>query len=65
MTTKNLKKYAKRKSFQPFTLATKAGKRFHIDRELKIGICKFMKWMRVGIQLGDGALWSIKPKELV
>ena len=46
MTTKNLKKYAKRKSFQPFTLATKAGKRFHIDHGLKIGICKFKKGMR-------------------
>src|SRR5215469_3071048 len=65
MTTKNLRKRIKQKSFRPFTLATKAGKRFHIADELAIGISKCRKRVRVGIQLGDGKIWIWKPEELV
>jgi hypothetical protein len=65
MITKNLKKRLKRKSFRPFVLATTDGKRFHIADELSIGISKCEKGVRVGIMPEGGAIWILKPEEVV
>jgi hypothetical protein len=64
MSPRELKKCIKPKSFRPFTIAAKDGRRFRIDHELDLDIDEHQEPARVAILGPAGMIYVLAAEEI-